>query len=135
RLQLLGQGPARGHRSRPGGGGHLEAPLRRVHRMADLDLRSRVLPHRFPEPRDGPAPVGVVVPHVQPWGAADHRRGPSAKRRTGDGSMPCSITMSLAAEVKARAAELGFLACGITDPSPPPHADRLDAWLARGYAG
>ena len=43
--------------------------------------------------------------------------------------------MSLAAEVKARAAELGFLACGITDPSPPPHADRLDAWLARGYAG
>ena len=43
--------------------------------------------------------------------------------------------MSLAAEVKARAAELGFLACGITDPSPPPHGDRLDAWLAKGYAG
>src|SRR5690349_2780070 len=43
--------------------------------------------------------------------------------------------MSLAAALKARAAELGFLACGITDPSPPPHADRLDAWLAKGYAG
>jgi len=43
--------------------------------------------------------------------------------------------MSLAAEVKARAAELGFLACGVTDPSPPPHGDRLDAWLAKGYAG
>ena len=43
--------------------------------------------------------------------------------------------MSLAAEVKARAAELGFVACGITDPSPPPHGDRLDAWLAKGYAG
>jgi len=49
--------------------------------------------------------------------------------------MPGAIPMSLAAEVKARAAELGFLACGITDPSPPPHGDRLDAWLARGYAG
>ena len=43
--------------------------------------------------------------------------------------------MSLAAELKARAAELGFLACGITDPGPPPHGDRLDAWLAKGYAG
>lgn len=43
--------------------------------------------------------------------------------------------MSLSTELKARAAELGFLACGVTDPSPPPHGDRLDAWLAKGYAG
>ena len=43
--------------------------------------------------------------------------------------------VTLTAELKARAGELGFLACGITDPSPPPHADRLDAWLAKGYAG
>ena len=43
--------------------------------------------------------------------------------------------VTLAAELKAKAAELGFLACGITDPSPPPHADHLDAWLANGYAG
>ncbi len=43
--------------------------------------------------------------------------------------------VTLAAELKAKARELGFLACGITDPSPPPHADRLDAWLAKGYAG
>jgi epoxyqueuosine reductase len=43
--------------------------------------------------------------------------------------------MSLTSDLKAHAAELGFLACGITDPSPPPHADQLDAWLARGYAG
>jgi epoxyqueuosine reductase len=43
--------------------------------------------------------------------------------------------MTLAEELKARAAELGFLACGITDPGPPPHADRLDAWLAKGYGG
>ena len=43
--------------------------------------------------------------------------------------------MTLGGALKARAAELGFLACGITDPSPPPHADRLDAWLAKGYAG
>jgi epoxyqueuosine reductase len=37
--------------------------------------------------------------------------------------------------VKACALELGFLACGITDPSPTAHGDRLDQWLARGYAG
>jgi epoxyqueuosine reductase len=40
-----------------------------------------------------------------------------------------------ASEVKARAAALGFIACGITDTAPTPHADRLDAWLAMGYAG
>jgi epoxyqueuosine reductase len=43
--------------------------------------------------------------------------------------------MNLSQAVKQRAAELNFLACGITDPSPPPHGDMLDSWLARGYAG
>ena len=43
--------------------------------------------------------------------------------------------MTLAAAVKRRAEELGFLACGITDPSPIPDGDRLDHWLASGYAG
>lgn len=43
--------------------------------------------------------------------------------------------MNLASALKGRARELGFLACGITDPSPTPHAAELDAWLARGYAG
>ena len=43
--------------------------------------------------------------------------------------------MTLERDLKARATELGFLVCGITDPSPPPHADRLDQWLAKGYAG
>ncbi len=43
--------------------------------------------------------------------------------------------MSLAAAVKQRALELGFLACGITDPGPTAHAAELDAWLAKGYAG
>ncbi|MEO7985092.1 MAG: tRNA epoxyqueuosine(34) reductase QueG [Gemmatimonadales bacterium] len=43
--------------------------------------------------------------------------------------------MTAADAVKARARELGFLACGITDPSPTPHATELDAWLAKGYAG
>ncbi len=43
--------------------------------------------------------------------------------------------MTVERELKARAAELGFLACGITDPSPPPYPDRLDRWLAQGYAG
>jgi epoxyqueuosine reductase len=48
--------------------------------------------------------------------------------------MGTSATLS-SSEVRNRAAALGFLACGITDPSPTPHADRLDAWLANGYAG
>ena len=43
--------------------------------------------------------------------------------------------MSLAAAVKRRADELGFLACGITDPSPVDDGGRLDWWLASGYAG
>jgi epoxyqueuosine reductase len=37
--------------------------------------------------------------------------------------------------VKARAAELGFIACGITDVAPTAHARELDTWLAKGYAG
>ena len=43
--------------------------------------------------------------------------------------------MTLSSSVKLRAAELGFLACGITDTRPIAHGDRLDEWLARGYAG
>ena len=38
-------------------------------------------------------------------------------------------------DVKARAAELAFIACGVTDPAPTAHASELDDWLARGYAG
>lgn len=40
-----------------------------------------------------------------------------------------------AADVKARAAELGFVACGITDLGPSARADALGRWLARGYGG
>jgi epoxyqueuosine reductase len=40
-----------------------------------------------------------------------------------------------AEQVRERALALGFSACGITDPTPPPHGDVLDRWLARGYAG
>jgi epoxyqueuosine reductase len=43
--------------------------------------------------------------------------------------------MNGAAAVKSRASEIGFLACGITHPGPTAHADRLDEWLAKGYAG
>jgi epoxyqueuosine reductase len=43
--------------------------------------------------------------------------------------------MNLTESVKARALELGFIACGITHPGPTAHGDRLDQWLARGYAG
>jgi epoxyqueuosine reductase len=40
-----------------------------------------------------------------------------------------------AAQVKAEAARLGFVACGITTVEPVPHAEELDRWLAGGYAG
>jgi epoxyqueuosine reductase len=43
--------------------------------------------------------------------------------------------MSLTERVKARAAELGFIACGVTHHGATAHGDRLDSWLARGYAG
>ncbi len=43
--------------------------------------------------------------------------------------------MMLEESVKAHARELGFLACGITHPGPSVYADRLDEWLANGYAG
>jgi epoxyqueuosine reductase len=43
--------------------------------------------------------------------------------------------MSLAAAVKTRAQELGFLACGITHPGTSAYGDWLDRWLAKGYAG
>ncbi|HET6797651.1 MAG TPA: tRNA epoxyqueuosine(34) reductase QueG [Gemmatimonadales bacterium] len=43
--------------------------------------------------------------------------------------------MSPTESIKTRALELGFMACGITHPGPTAHGDRLDDWLARGYAG
>jgi epoxyqueuosine reductase len=44
------------------------------------------------------------------------------------------VTLS-SAQVKEKAAQLGFLACGITHPGPLPHAVELDRWLEHGYAG
>ena len=43
--------------------------------------------------------------------------------------------MTLEHEIKAKADDLGFIACGITDPGPVPHAAELDDWLAQGSAG
>jgi epoxyqueuosine reductase len=43
--------------------------------------------------------------------------------------------MSLAAAIKSRARELEFIGCGITHPGPSAYGDRLDEWLAKGYAG
>jgi len=40
-----------------------------------------------------------------------------------------------ATDVKARAAELGFVACGITDLGPSVRAAALERWLERGYGG
>jgi epoxyqueuosine reductase len=37
--------------------------------------------------------------------------------------------------IRREALALGFLACGITELGPTPHADELDRWLARGFAG
>lgn len=39
------------------------------------------------------------------------------------------------ADIQARAAELGFEACRVTQASPPAGAARLEAWLAAGYHG
>lgn len=44
------------------------------------------------------------------------------------------MTMS-SADVKRWAAELGFLASGVTDVSPNEHGAELDAWLAAGHGG
>jgi epoxyqueuosine reductase len=40
-----------------------------------------------------------------------------------------------AQQLKARAAELGFVACGITDLGPSIRAPALESWLAQGYGG
>lgn len=40
-----------------------------------------------------------------------------------------------ATDVKARAAELGFVACGITDLGPSARAEALTRWLAQGFGG
>jgi epoxyqueuosine reductase len=43
--------------------------------------------------------------------------------------------VATADEVKLEAFRLGFEACGITTPDPPPHSAELDRWLASGQAG
>jgi epoxyqueuosine reductase len=44
------------------------------------------------------------------------------------------VTLS-AGDVKARATELGFAACGITDLGPSQRGAALTRWLAQGYGG
>jgi len=43
--------------------------------------------------------------------------------------------LELAEFARHSAAKLGFEACGVTTPGPSPTAEKLDHWLARGYAG
>lgn len=43
--------------------------------------------------------------------------------------------MVTAAEVKAEALRIGFVACGVTDLRANAHGDALDRWLAAGYGG
>ena len=43
--------------------------------------------------------------------------------------------MSAADRIRASARELGFVACGITDPRPSARGAALDDWLAKGYGG
>jgi epoxyqueuosine reductase len=45
------------------------------------------------------------------------------------------LTEVTAGEVKAKAAALGFIACGITDLQPSAYAKELDDWLRQGYGG
>lgn len=45
------------------------------------------------------------------------------------------MTHTIVAEIKARAAEIGFVACGISDLSPTAHGKDFDRWIANGYAG
>ena len=42
---------------------------------------------------------------------------------------------NLAREIKRQASDLGFSLCGICPAVAPAGIDRLDAWLAAGYAG
>ena len=59
--------------------------------------------------------------------------GSPGRRLSSDGRN--GVAMLTADHVKDRARELGFIACGITDPRPSERAAELDDWLARGYAG
>ena len=43
--------------------------------------------------------------------------------------------MTLAADIKQRARELGFDLVGITGAEPPPHATQFREWLAKGFQG
>ncbi|MBK8003232.1 MAG: tRNA epoxyqueuosine(34) reductase QueG [Gemmatimonadetes bacterium] len=45
------------------------------------------------------------------------------------------MSAPLAERVKAEAQRLGFVACGITDLAPLPHAEALDRWLKAGFGG
>ncbi|MEO8030715.1 MAG: tRNA epoxyqueuosine(34) reductase QueG [Gemmatimonadota bacterium] len=42
---------------------------------------------------------------------------------------------TIVAAIKARAAEIGFVACGISDLSPTAHGADFDRWIASGYGG
>jgi epoxyqueuosine reductase len=43
--------------------------------------------------------------------------------------------MTLEQDIKEKALKIGFMACGITDPSPVPHATEFHRWLADGFSG
>ena len=81
----------------------------------------------------------VMVMIQWAWSYVTYRRGarlittrtaPGSTRRV-EAGMPRESNEA----VKARARELGFLACGITHPGPTAHGDQLDEWLAKGYGG
>jgi ferredoxin len=61
--------------------------------------------------------------------------GPTDRRTDGPTSEDWRMTLVTADEVKAKAADLGFIACGITDLQPSAYAQELDEWLRRGYGG
>jgi epoxyqueuosine reductase len=60
---------------------------------------------------------------------------PIAAGKYADGSEAGGARLIPGAEVKAEARRLGFDLCGICQAVAPPGVDRLQTWLAAGYAG
>jgi epoxyqueuosine reductase len=51
------------------------------------------------------------------------------------GARRAVTSVTSAADVKAEALRIGFVACGVTRLEPNAHGADLDRWLANGYAG
>src|SRR5262249_47316196 len=125
-VPLSQQGAARRDRPRPRGGRAALGPDVRVSGVAALDLRAHLLPDRVPQPDHRDVGVGRVVPAL-PAGRAGYYRPVAPAGHS-------AVSPSLPA-LRAHAAELGFVACGVAGLEPSRYGEALDRWLAAGYAG